>query len=353
MASLDSSAKANNDYVNQLIKEQESLNSQSSHAYKLLQQEIDRVRNSESGEDCPRKDNQIVVHTGKQLRLKVKVHIPVEEHPNFNFVGKLLGPKGSSLQQLQEITQTRMAILGRGSMRDKRKEEELRTNGDPKYAHLNDELHVEVSAYAPPAEAYRRVSVAFVELQRFLVPDNASSFNQRQDYYDEMRPPQYMNDGKPKPPFAGDGPPHMAPRGGPPHPPRPMGPPMMGTGREPPRRAGMVQSTYATPEADEWATPRPTPPRRGGYNGANPPARAARSYEEPVADYNSYGDGYGDYSSGNAASYYDYTADPEPSYADGYGEEARGPMRNAGGVRGRSATRAQSHPYPGATRRGY
>ena len=51
----------------------------------------------------------------------------------FNFVGKLLGPKGNSLKRLQEETITKMAILGRGSFRDKAKEEELRTNPDPKY----------------------------------------------------------------------------------------------------------------------------------------------------------------------------------------------------------------------------
>ena len=39
----------------------------------------------------------------------------------FNFVGKLLGPKGNSLKRLQEETLTKMAILGRGSMRDKNK----------------------------------------------------------------------------------------------------------------------------------------------------------------------------------------------------------------------------------------
>lgn len=43
--------------------------------------EIDRVR-TESGDDSQRRDSQIVVHTGKQIRLKVKVHIPVDEHPN-------------------------------------------------------------------------------------------------------------------------------------------------------------------------------------------------------------------------------------------------------------------------------
>ncbi|KAJ8869225.1 hypothetical protein PR048_030797 [Dryococelus australis] len=39
----------------------------------------------------------------------------------FNFVGKLLGPKGNSLKRLQEDTMTKMAILGKGSMRDKHK----------------------------------------------------------------------------------------------------------------------------------------------------------------------------------------------------------------------------------------
>lgn len=39
----------------------------------------------------------------------------------FNFVGKLLGPKGNTLKRLQEETGCKMAILGKGSMRDKSK----------------------------------------------------------------------------------------------------------------------------------------------------------------------------------------------------------------------------------------
>jgi len=39
----------------------------------------------------------------------------------FNFVGKILGPKGNSLKRIQEDTGTRMAVFGRGSMRDKQK----------------------------------------------------------------------------------------------------------------------------------------------------------------------------------------------------------------------------------------
>jgi hypothetical protein len=39
----------------------------------------------------------------------------------FNFVGKLLGPKGNSMKRLLEDTMTKMAVLGRGSMKDKQK----------------------------------------------------------------------------------------------------------------------------------------------------------------------------------------------------------------------------------------
>lgn len=39
----------------------------------------------------------------------------------FNFVGKLLGPKGNTFKRLQASTGTKMSILGKGSMREKEK----------------------------------------------------------------------------------------------------------------------------------------------------------------------------------------------------------------------------------------
>jgi hypothetical protein len=49
-------------------------------------------------------------------------------------------------------------------------EEELRASNDPKFSHLNDDLHVEVTAFAPPAEAHARIAYALAEIRRFLVP---------------------------------------------------------------------------------------------------------------------------------------------------------------------------------------
>ncbi|RZF43241.1 hypothetical protein LSTR_LSTR014583 [Laodelphax striatellus] len=63
----------------------------------------------------------------KPIKVTIRVVVPVRDHPKFNFVGKLLGPKGNSLKRLQEDTMTKMAILGRGSMRDRHKSMERGT----------------------------------------------------------------------------------------------------------------------------------------------------------------------------------------------------------------------------------
>jgi hypothetical protein len=49
-------------------------------------------------------------------------------------------------------------------------EEELRASANPKYAHFNDDLHVEITAFAPPAEAHARIAYALAEVRKFLVP---------------------------------------------------------------------------------------------------------------------------------------------------------------------------------------
>nr|CAD7439738.1 unnamed protein product [Timema bartmani] len=83
---------------------------------------------------------------------------------------------------------TKMAILGRGSMRDKHKEEEMRVSCDPKYSHFNDDLHVEITAFAPPAEAHARIAYALAEVRKFLVPDYNDEIRQEQ-----MREMQLLN----------------------------------------------------------------------------------------------------------------------------------------------------------------
>lgn len=72
-------------------------------------------------------------------------------------------------------------------------ETELRALNDVKYSHLNEDLHVEITAYAHAAEAYSRIGRALFEIKRFLVPD----------YYDDIRQQQLRELGvlKDVPPY--------------------------------------------------------------------------------------------------------------------------------------------------------
>lgn len=79
------------------------------------------IQNAKASGKPFRDQRYVDVYREKQIRLVVKVIVPVKDHPKFNFVGKLLGPKGNSMRRLQEETLCKMAILGRGSMKDKKK----------------------------------------------------------------------------------------------------------------------------------------------------------------------------------------------------------------------------------------
>ncbi|XP_075985253.1 uncharacterized protein LOC142982574 isoform X2 [Anticarsia gemmatalis] len=158
------------EYMRELLSEKIKLNNAKFPiTTKLIDQEVTKVQATGR---IPGKDSKYLdVFRDKPTKVIVKVLVPVKEHPKFNFVGKLLGPKGNTMKHLQEETMCKMAVLGRGSMRDRQKEEELRNSLDPKYAHLSDELHVEITALAPPAEAHARIAYALAEVKKYLVPD--------------------------------------------------------------------------------------------------------------------------------------------------------------------------------------
>ncbi|KAM9198570.1 KH domain-containing, RNA-binding, signal transduction-associated protein 3 isoform 3-T3 [Dugong dugon] len=112
-----------------------------------LQEQIEKFQKGESKEE----EKYIDVVINKNMKLGQKVLIPVKQFP---------------------------------------KEEELRKSGEAKYFHLNDDLHVLIEVFAPPAEAYARMGHALEEIKKFLIPD----------YNDEIRQAQlqeltYLNGG--------------------------------------------------------------------------------------------------------------------------------------------------------------
>jgi len=102
--------------------------------------------------------------------LKEKVFIPVDKHPGYNFVGSILGPSGSILKELTRATKSKIAILGKGSMKDKAKEEELLKSEEEEHAHLKEPLHVLIDIKAPRADAHLRMHIALMEIYQFMTP---------------------------------------------------------------------------------------------------------------------------------------------------------------------------------------
>uniref|UniRef100_A0A8C8BR35 KH RNA binding domain containing, signal transduction associated 2 n=1 Tax=Otus sunia TaxID=257818 RepID=A0A8C8BR35_9STRI len=222
------------------------------------------------------------VISNKNIKLSERVLIPVKQYPKFNFVGKLLGPRGNSLKRLQEETGAKMSILGKGSMRDKAKEEELRKSGEAKYAHLSDELHVLIEVFAPPGEAYSRMSHALEEIKKFLVPDYNDEIRQEQ-----LRELSYLNGSEDS--ARGRGIRGRGIRVPPAAPSRGRGgaipPPLPGRGAQAPRGAPVTRGALPVPPVARGV---PTPRARGtpavpGYRPPPPPAHEA--YEEYLVTY--------------------------------------------------------------------
>ncbi|XP_029656457.1 KH domain-containing, RNA-binding, signal transduction-associated protein 1-like [Octopus sinensis] len=87
---------------------------------------------------------------------------------DFNFVGRILGPRGMTAKQIEYNTGCKIMIRGRGSMRDKTKEEQNR--GKPNWEHLNEELHVLITVEDILEKAEKKLKKATNEIKKLLLP---------------------------------------------------------------------------------------------------------------------------------------------------------------------------------------
>jgi len=53
-------------------------------------------------------------------RFSSKIYIPINEYPGYNFIGLIIGPRGNTQKRMQSETNTKIAIRGRGSMKEVR-----------------------------------------------------------------------------------------------------------------------------------------------------------------------------------------------------------------------------------------
>ncbi|CAN6479600.1 unnamed protein product [Victoria cruziana] len=118
--------------------------------------------------------------SGLLCKKSFRIEIPADKYPSYNFVGRLLGPRGNSLKRVEATTECRVLIRGRGSIKDPAREELMR--GKPGYEHLNEPLHIVIEAELPVDIIDARLMQAREILQDLLKPVEES-----QDYFKKQQ----------------------------------------------------------------------------------------------------------------------------------------------------------------------
>merc|ERR1712117_634344 len=171
------------DYLAQLLKDKKQLAAFPNvfiHMERLLDDEIGKVRGNLFQINGYVKEPLILPEgSGPPVIHSEKVYVPVKEHPEFNFVGRILGPRGLTAKQLEQETGCKVMVRGKGSMRDKKKEEQNR--GKPNWEHLNDELHVLITVEDSENRAQMKLQRAVEEVKKLLtVSEGEDELKKRQ-----------------------------------------------------------------------------------------------------------------------------------------------------------------------------
>ncbi|ESO12615.1 hypothetical protein HELRODRAFT_63267 [Helobdella robusta] len=163
--------RKSSEYLTQLLNDKKALLGLPvvfQHLDKILDEEINKVR-SHLFNVCSNKESlSLPEPDGPTVTLTEKLPVPISTYPDFNFVGRILGPRGMTAKQLEQDTGCKILVRGRGSMRDKAKEEQNRDK--PNWEHLKEDLHVLITVEDTENRARMKLDRAVKEVKKLLVP---------------------------------------------------------------------------------------------------------------------------------------------------------------------------------------
>ena len=107
------------------------------------------------------------------FKITRKVYMPVKDFPDYNFIGLVLGPRGATQRLMEEQSGCKIAIRGRGSVKDGR---QVRQNSQAERM-MDDDLHVLITGDDPDKVA---VAVKLVEPIMNPLDDDKNVHKQRQ-----------------------------------------------------------------------------------------------------------------------------------------------------------------------------
>ncbi|KTG42679.1 hypothetical protein cypCar_00001679 [Cyprinus carpio] len=159
------------DYLMQLMNDKKLMSSLPNfcgifnHLERLLDEEIGRVRkdmyNDTLNGSTDKRTSELPDAVGPIAQLQEKLYVPVKEYPDFNFVGRILGPRGLTAKQLEAETGCKIM--------------EEQNRGKPNWEHLNEDLHVLITVEDSQNRAEIKLKRAVEEVKKLLVPAQPSS----------------------------------------------------------------------------------------------------------------------------------------------------------------------------------
>lgn len=159
------------EYLAQLLNDKKALQAFPNvfiHLEKILDEEINKVRGNLFHLNTNIEPLRLPEPYGPTVSLSEKLLVPVRDYPDFNFVGRILGPRGMTAKQLEQDTGCKIMVRGKGSMRDRQKEEQNR--GKPNWEHLNEDLHVLITVEDTRNRAEAKLKRAVEEVKKLLIP---------------------------------------------------------------------------------------------------------------------------------------------------------------------------------------
>ena len=99
-----------------------------------------------------------------------KIYIPINEFPQYNFIGLVIGPRGNTQKKMEQETNCKISIRGKGSLKDGSK-------GRAKQPDDDDELHVHITG-----ETDENLEMACKLVEELLTPvdDDKNEHKQKQ-----------------------------------------------------------------------------------------------------------------------------------------------------------------------------
>eukprot|EP00698_Gefionella_okellyi_P017753 TRINITY_DN5236_c0_g1_i1.p1 TRINITY_DN5236_c0_g1~~TRINITY_DN5236_c0_g1_i1.p1 ORF type:complete len:474 (+),score=85.72 TRINITY_DN5236_c0_g1_i1:118-1539(+) len=94
----------------------------------------------------------------QHVKRQRRVYIPLEEYPEYNFIGLIIGPRGNTQKRLEKETRCKISIRGKGSVKDGK----AKVHNDPSD---NDKLHVLITG-----ETQADVDLAFKLVTELVTP---------------------------------------------------------------------------------------------------------------------------------------------------------------------------------------